>query len=55
MSDDYAERAREIKENIGGSTEVCHIRLDELLCEALREHGEDELVDEYEEQGKWYA
>lgn len=52
---DYAERARAIKKRIGVDREAVHVELDELLCEALRDYGEDELVEEFEEQRKWYA
>ena len=55
MSEDYASRAKEIREQFGGDRERAHIELDKLLCEALRDHGEDELADEFEAQGKWYA
>lgn len=55
MTQDYAERMREIKEKYGGDRQGAHIEMDEVLCEALRDHGEDELVDEFESYMKWYA
>jgi hypothetical protein len=53
MSDDYASRARDLAQS--GDVEGRHIRLDELLCEALEEHGEEELVEVFRDTGKWYA
>lgn len=52
---DYAAKIREIKEKYGGNRQEAHIKMDEVLCEALREHGEEELVEEFEGYGKWYA
>lgn len=52
---DYAAKIQEIKDQYGGDREVVHIKMDEVLCEALREHGEEELVEEFEDYGKWYA
>lgn len=52
---DYAERLREIKEEFGGDRQKAHIKMDEVLCEALRDYDEDELVDEFEGYGKFYA
>ena len=36
-------------------TEMCHIEMDELLCEALRELGYGAGVSIYENTGKWYS
>ena len=55
VSSEYGKAAQDVCEKFGGDREVVHIKLDELLCEALREHGEDELVEVFEAQGKWYA
>lgn len=35
--------------------EVWHEQADELLCKVLRQYGENELVDWFEEHDKWYA
>lgn len=52
---DYADKIREIKDEYGGDKQKAHALMDEVLCEALREHGEGELVEEFENYGKWYA
>lgn len=38
-----------------GDVEAQHGDADDLLCERLRELGENELVDLYERVPKWYA
>ena len=38
-----------------GDTEVAHIEADDILCDVLKKLGYEELVDVYEQVGKWYA
>lgn len=35
--------------------EVCHERMDELMCELLRDIGYKDGVDIFENTSKWYA
>lgn len=35
--------------------EVAHAKADDVLCELLRSLGYGDVVDEFEEVGKWYA
>lgn len=35
--------------------EVCHEKMDELMCETLRDLGFGEKVDIFENTPKWYA
>ena len=36
-------------------TEMAHIRADEVLCTLLRNMGYNDIVDAYDNIGKWYA
>lgn len=38
-----------------GDTEVCHAKMDDLLCETLIKLGYFEGVKIFMEEGKWYA
>lgn len=54
------QRIEEIKAEMkllinAGDTESDHAEADDLLCEALRIYGQNDLVDTYEKIGKWYA
>ena len=35
--------------------EIAHSRADDVLCDLLRTMGFNELVDVYDQVGKWYA
>jgi hypothetical protein len=35
--------------------EIAHIEADDILCNVLKKLGYEELVDVYEQVGKWYA
>lgn len=38
-----------------GDTEAQHAEVDDILCEALKELGQIELVELFNEVSKWYA
>jgi hypothetical protein len=40
---------------IEGDPESAHVRLDELLCEILKEHGYAKLVEFYQKLDLWYS
>ena len=56
-------KAEKLKEILGEmttlqghvDTEMAHHRADELLCKALMELGQFQLVDEFLEVNRWYA
>ena len=50
-----AARMRNIGKENGGDLEGSHGDADALLCEILREHGYNELVNEFHKLDKWYA
>lgn len=35
--------------------EEAHSRADDILCELLRDFGYNDLIDAYDQVGKWYA
>lgn len=41
--------------NKTGDTEIIHRAADDLLCELLLLHGEDEIVEDFKSLDKWYA
>lgn len=49
----YIEKMKELQN--ARDTEGSHIDADDLLCELLVELGFQEVVDEYNKIGKWYA
>lgn len=52
---EFADRMGYIRENYGEDEEVCHEKMDELMCMTLRRLGFGEGVDIFEETKKWYA
>ncbi len=46
---------RTIREKNENDPEVCHILMDDCLCETLRELGYDKGVDIFESTDKWYS
>ena len=52
-ADEALGRMRGLQKNT--DYEVAHAEADDVLCDLLREMGFNELVDSYEQVGKWYA
>ena len=51
----FAERMRSIRLEFGDDEEVCHEKMDELMCKTLRNLGYEEGVEIFEETPKWYS
>ena len=55
LEEKYIKRLKDIDKRNGANAEGCHIELDEMLCELLKELGFEKLVIEYDEIHKWYS
>ncbi len=51
---EFAEKMRQIAEK-GNDEEVCHIEMDDYICEVLRALGYEEGVAIFENTPKWYS
>lgn len=55
-ADIIKEAVEKMKECVNnGDTEVAHLDADAVLCDVLTQLGYKELVDVYNQVGKWYA
>ena len=46
---------RRMRECESGDYEVAHARMDELMCQVLRDLGYGTGIDVFDQQDKWYA
>ena len=53
MMDEYLKRLQELAEC--GDSEAAHVYADKVLCDALTDLGQQELVDAWEKVRKWYS
>ena len=51
----FTERMRAIQLEFLDDEEVCHEKMDELMCETLRNLGYEDCIDIFEETPKWYS
>lgn len=51
----YILELRELFDLFPGDTEMQHVAADQILCKALEELGQKDLVQAYKEIPKWYA
>lgn len=51
---EFYEKMMEIKEKCKGDPELCHIRMDELMCELLIDLGYESGVDVFNSIERWY-
>lgn len=55
IKEKYLEKLIQIQKKYYDDTECRHDCEDELLCELLTELGYEEIVNQYNKTGKWYA
>lgn len=46
---------QKMRELVTGDIEVDHLKMDELMCELLKQLGYEKGVEIFEETGRWYA
>ena len=51
----FTERMSAIRLEFEDDEEVCHEKMDELMCDTLRNLGYEEGVDIFEKTPKWYS
>lgn len=52
---EFYEKMLQLKNNFEGDEEMVHIKMDDLLCEALSVLGYGDGVEVFNETGKWYS
>lgn len=52
---EFYEKMLQIREDYKGDEEVCHCRMDDLMCEALNDLGYEAGVRVFETTEKWYS
>ena len=55
IKEKYLSKLIEIQNKYDDDTECRHGYEDDLLCELLKELGYEEIVNQYNKTGKWYA
>jgi hypothetical protein len=50
-----AKRMQLIVDHLAGDQEVCHVEMDQLMCDLLETLGYDEAVRIFRSEEKWYA
>jgi hypothetical protein len=52
---EFARQMADVKKRLGGDGEAVHCRMDDLMCDTLRELGYGDGIDIFDDTDKWYS
>ena len=55
LPEEFKEKMQDINKKYENDVEAKHSKMDDLMCEVLKQHGYDEGIDVFEKTELWYS